>query len=213
MGATQWLSNGAQQMALVAHFVCGLPLLAFAVATLRRPTTWKAFALLCVALQAALHATTSWWFPHYGAPAAGAWLLLGAFGLREASARRWRGRRLGPWLPAAVLAVQLPLTLIEVGAQRPDVNDWSRDRQRIEAELLARREPALVVVDDRLRAVNEWVYNCAALERCPILWIQDLGAPVAREVAAAYAPRRLWRLTPDGPDGEPRLESLPPEAP
>ena len=204
--AGQALAAAAGHFARMAYFVCGLPLLLFAVLTLCRlprgaPTTsWKLFALLCAALQAAVHSVTAWWSPHYSAAATGPLLLLAVMGMRECAAGRWRGRRLGPgfgaWLAAAALFVRLPLTLAELPAFRLDAEDSTHFVQRLERQATAQHWRAVIVVDDRVRDVDEWVYNRADLENAPVLWIQDLGPAVTRQVAAAYAPRHVYRLTP-----------------
>src|SRR6185503_5690911 len=76
-GVGRALTTGATHVSRIAWFVLGLPLLACAVATLRRPRGWKLFALLCVVLQAAIHSVTLFWFPHYSAAATGPLVLLG----------------------------------------------------------------------------------------------------------------------------------------
>jgi hypothetical protein len=205
------LIAGAGHFARMAYFVLGLPLLIFAALTLRRlprnnPTTrWKLFALLCAALPAAVHSVTAWWSPHYSAAAVGPLLLLAMMGMREGASMRWRGRRLGPWLALAALLVRVPLTLVELPAFRPDAGDWSRLAPRLERDFAARGERALIVVDDRLRNVDEWVFNRADLDSAPMLWIQDLGPEVTRRVADAYAPRRIYRLEPAPDQSWPRL--------
>ena len=119
-GVGRAVAIGAKHLSRISWFVCGLPLLGFAVAALQRPRWWKLFALVCVALQAAVHSVTFFWFPHYSAAATGPLILLGVWGMREAAVLRWRGRRPGPWLPfAALLAVQLPLTLVELPRPPP----------------------------------------------------------------------------------------------
>jgi hypothetical protein len=175
----------------------------------RPRSRWKLFALLCTMLPAALHSVTAWWGPHYRAAATGPILLLALFGMRELAATTWRGRSLGPWLAAAALFVRLPLTAIELPAHRPDPEDSWRFFQRVERRLAESGEPAVVVVDDRLRLVNERVVNHADLPTAPVLWIQDLGPEVTGRVAAAYAPRRVFRLGPGGKGELPRLEEVP----
>jgi len=213
------LAKGAGDFARMIYFVCGLPLMIFAVLALRglardrRLTRWKLFALLCSLLPALLHTVTAWWSPHYSAAATGPLLLLAVLGMREASAVRWRGRRLGPWLAAGALLVRVPMTILELPAFRPDPGDSSRFVQELQRDFASRGERAVVVVDDRLRAVEEWVYNRADLERAPVLWIQDLGPGVTARVAAAYAPRRVYRLVPDEDGGWPRLIPARQEAP
>lgn len=208
---TDALVAAAGHFARMAYFVLGLPLLLFAALTLRRlprdnpATRWKLFALLCAALPAAVHSVTAWWSPHYSAAAVGPLLLLAMMGLREGAAMRWRGRRLGPWLALAALLVRVPLTIVELPAFRPDPDDWSRLAPRLERDFASRGERALIVVDDRLRNVDEWLFNRADLDSAPVLWIQDLGPAVTREVAAAYAPRSVYRLEPAPDQGWPRL--------
>lgn len=205
------LTAAAGHFARMAYFVLGLPLLIFAALTLRRlprdepATRWKLFALLCAALPAAVHSVTAWWSPHYSAAAVGPLLLLALMGLREGASMRWRRRRLGPWLALAVLLVRVPLTIVELPAFRPDADDWSRLAPRLERDFAARGERALIVVDDRLRDVDEWVFNRADLDSAPVLWIQDLGPAVTRKVATGYAPRRVYRLVHDAEQAWPRL--------
>jgi len=206
--------------ARMAYFVYGLPLLVFAVLALRRlprgrpATPWKLFALLCAALPAGVHSVTAWWSPHYSAAATGPLLLLAMMGMREcavAAARGHGGRALrrggasSAWLAAAALLVRVPLTLVELPAFRPDAGDSSRFAPHLESDFAARGERAVIVVDDRLRNVDEWVFNRADLTAAPLLWIQDLGPAVTRQVAAAYAPRRVYRLVPGEGDDPPRL--------
>ncbi|HEV8240233.1 MAG TPA: hypothetical protein VGS57_12765 [Thermoanaerobaculia bacterium] len=202
--------RAAGHFARMAWFVCGLPLIIGAVVALRRPDPWRLFALLAAALPAAVHAVTPYWSPHYAAAATGPLLLLGLFGWRDISSddRASAAKRLSaPWLAGGALLVQLGVTLVELPAHRPDADDWSRSRQRLE-QRLEREPPSVVVVGDRVRAVEEWVCNRADLRRAHVLWIQDLGPDVTRRVAAAYAPRTLWRLDADAPGDTPRLSRL-----
>jgi hypothetical protein len=216
--AREGLVVAAGHFARMAYFVCGLPLLLFAVLTLRRlprgaqARRWKLFALLCAVLPAAVHSVTAWWSPHYSAAAAGPLLLLAMMGMRECAAGLRRRRRsvgsgvaAAAWLVAAALLVRLPLTLVELPAFRPDAGDPNRFAPRLQRDFTARDERAVIVVDDRLRTVDERVFNRADLDRAPVLWIQDLGPEVTQRVAAAYAPRRVYRLIPADDEGWPRL--------
>ena len=206
------LARGAGHFARMAWFACGLPLLAGAVLALRRPDAWRLFALACVILPAAVHAATPYWSPHYAAAATGPLLLLGCLGLRDLAESSPRGREGGgPVLPIAALAVGLVVALVELPAHRPDAGDWSRLRARLGRELAAQPAPALVVVGNRVRAVHEWVTNPADLSTARVLWIQDLGPDVTRQVAAAYAPRRIWRLDSDLPGDTPHLVAWAPD--
>ena len=215
--ASEAIATTAGHFARMAYFVCGLPPLVFAVLALRRlprgtPTTrWKLFALLCAALPAAVHSVTAWWSPHYSAAATGPLLLLAMMGMRECAAGLRRRRNVGSgvaaaaWLAAAALLVRLPLTVVELPAFRPDPGDPSRFAPRLLRDFAARGERAVIVVDDGLRDFDEWVFNRADLATAPLLWIQDLGPEVTRQVAAAYAPRRVYRLVPGDGDDLPRL--------
>jgi hypothetical protein len=215
---TAALAKGGRAFARMTYLVGGLPLIVFTVLALRRlapsrATRWKLFALLCAVLPAALHSVTAWWAPHYSAAATGPLLLLGTMGMREASLLRWKDRRLGAtfavWLATATLLVRLTMALVELPAFRHDAGDDSRLVQRIEADFAARRERAVIVVDDRLRSGSERVFNHADLESAPVLWIQDLGPEVTRQVAVAYSPRRVYVLEPTESGGSlPRLRPL-----
>lgn len=203
---TAALGNGSGNFARMAYFVCGLPLLVFLVSTVyaarhaslsQARWRWRLFAALCALLPAALYAVTAGWLIHYSAAATGPLMLLALFSMREAAAVRCRGRRLGPWLAAAALLVQLPLTPLTVWkTQRPWPQHRANWRARVEARFAARGDRAVIVVDDRVRVDQEWIYNHADLESAPVLWIQDLGIDATRRVAAAYAPRRILRLVP-----------------
>jgi hypothetical protein len=205
------LAKGGSSFARMTYFVGGLPLLVFFVLALcrlpreRRHTPWKVFALLCCVLPAALHSVTAWWGPHYSAAATGPVLLLALLGMREASAMPWRGRRLGPWLAAAAIFVRVPLTVAELPAFRTHPDASSHFVRQLERSFATSGRRGLVVVDDRLRADSEWVFNRADLDSAPLLWIQDLGPTVTREVAAAYAPREVYRLVPGANGAPPRL--------
>lgn len=206
--------RGAAHFARMAYFVCGLPLLAglvFGLCRLVSPAQrwWKLLALLCAVLPAAQHSVTAWWWPHYSATATGPLLLLATIGLRQAAARLRLGGLPVVWLPAAALAIQTSLTLVALPRQRPGTDAEARLRPRLEAELAQRGERAVVVVDDRLRMEKEWVFNHADLASAPILWIQDLGPAVTRQVAAAYGPRNVYVLEPtDGEGALPHLRAL-----
>jgi hypothetical protein len=103
--------------------------------------------------------------------------------------------------------VALPLALAELPAHRPDADDWSRERLRLQQRFEARPSPVLVVVGDAVRSVDEWVCNEADLDHARVLWIQDLGPAVTRRVAEAYGPREVWRLDADIFDGATRLRA------
>jgi hypothetical protein len=196
---TAWAESAFTSLARSSYFVLGLPLVALAVSTAVRPRSprrlagWKLLAIAVPILLAIAHSASTGWFVHYTGPVAGLTLLVGLIGLRQASVLRWRGRRLGPWLPAAVLAVQLALLLVELPAHRPDAGDWGRERVAL-AKRLERGGRSLVFVNADIRVPEEWVYNGADLDGSPLLWVQDLGPADNARTACAYPGRKLFVL-------------------
>lgn len=177
----------------------GLPLAAAALGgfacMLRRrrvrsaSSAWRAWALPVLGLLAvaAAHGLTRSYFPHYSSPAFGFVWMLAIAGARHLGT----GARAGATLALTLAAGQLLYSLAELPAHRPDRDDWSRERLRIERELRQAGGEHLVFV----AAPGDWVHNGADLAGSPVLWANALGPERDAPLLTAFPGRTVWRVS------------------
>lgn len=151
---------------------------------------------------------------HYAAPAAGAVLLLGVSGLREATVGL--GRRLPRFrsLAVAVLVAGVAVSGLRLWSLRQKGRHaFTRWRESVVATL--ERTPGADLVLVRYGEAHppylEWIYNSAALDLQRIVWARDLGHEPEGNGAllGLFAGRRVWLLEVGDLEHPPRLVAYP----
>lgn len=139
---------------------------------------------------------TVWVRPHYLAPAAAAFAILGAAALRLVSARH-------PGAAAAIFFA-LAITLGVQGTQRlwdsSQIPEWLAQRNAIQTTLAATPGQHLVIVRyGYLHNPNyEWVFNRADFSLAnSVIWARSMGEAADQALAAAYPQRKLWIVEPE----------------
>jgi hypothetical protein len=157
------------------------------------------FAFICLATMACAQAATTWFQPHYVAPAAPLVFLLIAEGLRRLRLWRWHGKRAGATLVATLPFFYAILFLCYLTVPRSNVETWPGQR----AELLARlerqggRHVVIVRYSPDHDAHREWVFNGADIDGSPVIWARDMGSAGNSDLLAYYGDRHIWLLEAD----------------
>jgi hypothetical protein len=154
------------------------------------------FAFLCLATMACALAVTTWFQPHYMAPAAPLVFLLVADGLRRLRLWRWHGKRVGATLVATLPFFYAALFMCYLVLPRGNAENWPLER----AELLARlqeeggRHVVVVRYSPDHDAHREWVFNGADIDGSPVIWARDMGPEGNGDLLAYYRDRHIWLL-------------------
>ena len=156
-----------------------------------------------------------WHNAHYAAPATGLAILIVLLGMRSLRLWRWRGRRVGlnlvRCLPLSCAAMLL-ITIV-AGRVSGDVFEqrswrWPPPGNVARARVLRQLETSggkhLVFVRYALSHNwgSEWVYNCANLDGCPVVWARELDRGSNAELMRYFGDRRVWIVEPDVPSPE-----------
>ena len=157
-----------------------------------------ACALLLVAVPLAGILLLEYVLPHYLAPAFGALLLVGAFGLQHTG----RVRSAGPILIAALIGISAAWSAVlvqrEAGlARTPPLGIANRPMVIERLERQGGRHLVIVRYGLNHEVQDEWVYNRANIDASDIVWAQDMGAARNRELLEYYRGRKTWLLEPD----------------
>jgi hypothetical protein len=140
--------------------------------------------------------------PHYLAPLCGAWLLLGAVGLK--AVMRWRIRAHNKGAVVAMI-----LGGMAFGSCVSEVAEAARAARQRPRGILTRpllveqlrhqggRHLILVRYSSRHYIHAEWVYNGADIDGAAVVWARDLGMAKNRELLDYYPDRKAWLLEPD----------------
>ncbi len=151
-----------------------------------------------------------WFTPHYVAPATVLVFILLAEGLRALGAVRGRGgRRIGPFLPVAVVTITVAMTLVYVagyafgkplGAASPMswccVSEGNLERARIEKQLerMPGRHLVLVYYSPSYDIHTEWVYNEPEIDKAKVVWARSLGPEEDGRLERYFSDRAVWKL-------------------
>jgi hypothetical protein len=157
---------------------------------------------------------------HYLAPVCGAWLLLGAAGLKFLLQWRIRGYHAGRVIAMSMAGLAFGNCASEVSAAarearqpqgiltRPLVVDrllrdggrhlilvryTSRPYSLVSVKLLNFTVIHRIVASSR----PEWVYNGADVDRANVVWARDMGPGKNQELLDYYRDRKVWLLEPD----------------
>jgi hypothetical protein len=195
-----YLHELARRIRSFAGFYLG-PFLLVALAAL--PWSWRKSALrfpfTCLAATACALAVTTWFQPHYAAPAASLVFLIVTDGLRRLRLCRWHGKRVGATLVATLPFFYAALFLCYLVLPRANLETWPFER----AELLARLEKEggthLIVVryGPDHDAHREWVFNGADIDGSPVIWARDMASDGNAALLSYYGDRHIWLLDAD----------------
>jgi hypothetical protein len=165
---------------------------------LRNRWMWLA-TMMCLPLVVALLMTT-WFQPHYAAPATCLIFLLVTGAIRQLRLWRWHGRQIGRAY-VSVLPLAYGCVLIAALCQIATVNSsgWHVERARILKNLQASAANYLIIVryGGHHPAHEEWVFNEAGIDQSKVIWARDMGADWNRELLEYYPRRQVWLLEPD----------------
>lgn len=203
----------ARKISVYWRFYVG-PLLTIPLLAL--PCLWRDRKLRQLVLIAAIFSLSLvgqvWHNAHYAAPATGLAILLVLLGMRSLRLWRWRGRRVGLHLvrslPPACAAMLL--IVIAVGRFSGDVfeqRSWrwpppgNMARARVLEQLATAGGKHLVFVRYGLTHNwgSEWVYNCADIDGCPVVWARELDRGSIAALMRYFGGRRVWMVEPDAP--------------
>lgn len=202
--------------ATVPFFLPVWALAAFLVLPLALRDRWARVALVCLGVVIVGMMLSSWYQPHYAAPAAALFIVL------YFSCLRWWGElRLGRfdvgryvvalilmgWLGTQLARLGVPAARAMVTDATPDWAQWARRRENLERQLESTRGKDLVVVrygpDHDFH--HEWVRNGADIDRSPVVWAHDLGVAKNGKLLDYFRDRTVWLLEVNDPDGKERL--------
>ncbi len=142
--------------------------------------------------------------PHYLAPATGLLYIILVQGMRHMTQCTWRrnavGANLAPAVPA-VAAVMICLRLLLIAMHTPIEPRWPRgnlERAQLEKQLetLPRKQLVLVSYGPSHNPDNEWVSNMANIDAQKVVWARDMG-PDNSELLDYYPERQVWQINPD----------------
>jgi hypothetical protein len=167
------------------------------------PWSWRKpdrrFAFICLAVMACALAVTTWFQPHYAAPAAPLVFLLVTDGLRRLGLWRWHGKHIGATLVATLPYVYVTLFLCYLSLPRSNFEAWPYER----AELIARLEQQggkhviIVQYAPEHDAHREWVFNGADIDGSAVIWARDMGSEGNAPLLSYYRDRHIWLVDAD----------------
>jgi hypothetical protein len=140
---------------------------------------------------------------HYAAPVFGFAPLCIIEAARHIRLWRWRSRRLGSGLTAAmavlglVAMIVLYVQWIEMYSKAGE-EDWATIRAHL-AERLQREGRHLVIVryDAEHCTHHEWVYNAADIDSAPVVWAREMDASHNAALVEYFRDRQAWLLAAD----------------
>jgi len=192
------------------------PFLALPIALRDR---WSRVAAICLGVTLTGLALSSWYQPHYAAPATGLFILL--YFLCLAWCRRLRigrfdaGRNVVAFVLAGWTASQLAKLAVPIARTRgtgvtPEWAYWAGRRADVEREL--RSEPGLDLVIVRYGPDHdfhhEWVRNAADIDRAAVVWAHDRGAAENARLMEYFGDRKVWLLEVNDRAGGERRRSV-----
>lgn len=208
---SMWARASAQSLGFY------LPHAAFALVLVLLPLAWRRRSLWLVAASAAAVGiaigTSSFYLPHYLAPALPPLLILYGVSCGVAARIKWSGHRVGH---AAILGLTITLgalgvwrlfahTPLEQAMTQPIY--WTHQRDAIAQRVHAQPGKHVVFVRyaPTYKSQNEWVQNGANLARAPVLWVHDLGDPTNAALRQLEVDRTAWMVTVHGGTRLPEL--------
>jgi hypothetical protein len=143
-------------------------------------------------------------FAHYMAPVTALVLVQVTAGMRSLRGWRWKGRRAGRWLSAAIIAVCVLEYVVPLG------KTWYKgDRPCIRQQVLRRLESdgerhlVFVRYSPNHDCHKEWVYNRADIDGSNVIWAREISPAEDRRLREYCADRKAWVVITD--EKRPRL--------
>ena len=188
----------AVQWAFYAGPVLTVPLLALLFGPLDR-WTWFAGLTSVFTLLALLLTSGAW--PHYVAPAAPLWFVLGVEGSRRLGLVRLRDRRLGRILGPVLLLLSI-VWLVLFAALFPRMMGklrWAESRTGLVAQMERMEGDHLVLVRywKGHAWYKEWIFNEADIDGARIVWARELTPEANRRLLDYFEGRRVWLVEAD----------------
>ena len=129
---------------------------------------------------------------HYTAPFTCVELILIVACARTVWYRMAASRLAGPMCLGLLLVLLPPLVIDYITfLRKPSPNREMATRQLL---TMGGRHLVFIQYQPGWNIHSEWVYNCARLSECPIVFAHDLGAEKDRELLPEFAGRKVWRL-------------------
>lgn len=129
---------------------------------------------------------------HYTAPFTCVELILVVACARAVWYRIAASRRAGPLFFGLLLVLLPPLVIDYISfLRKPQPNRETATRA---LSAMGGRHLIFVRYQPGWDYLSEWVYNCARLSECPIVFAHDLGTEKDRELLPEFAGRKVWRL-------------------
>jgi hypothetical protein len=216
--ARAWWRHEMQQRLFVQTIPYYLPHALFLAPLLLLPWVLRErrFWLPAASVAAAGLATSvsSFYLPHYPAPAIPPLLVLFTAACGLASTITIARRQVGRYATALFLVLLAGAGLwriTQVNDQERDLvldRHWSRRREAVALYLRAQPGKQLVFVTygPSYKQQDEWVQNDADLRNAHVLWAHDLGDNENQRLIAMERGRTIWRLTVQRPSlGAPTL--------
>ncbi len=202
--ASMWARARAQSLGFY------LPHAAFALVLVLLPLAWRRRSLWLLGASATAVGiaigTSSFYLPHYLAPALPPLLILYAVACGVAARISWSRHRVGR---AAIAGLTITLGCfavwslfshnpLEQAMTRPF--HWTRRRDAIARRIDAQPGKHVVFVRyaQSYKSQNEWVQNGANLSRAELLWVHDLGEPANAALRQYEVDRTAWLVTVHG---------------
>ncbi len=141
---------------------------------------------------------------HYAAPVTALVLVQVAAGMRILRGWRWKGRRAGRWLSAAIVVVCVLEYAVPLGSTWY-AGDCPGARQQVARRLESDGQRHLVFVryaPDHT-CFQEWVYNRADINGSAVVWAREISPDEDRRLRQYYADRKAWVVIADA--SPPRL--------
>jgi hypothetical protein len=219
-----WLSTmWARGSAITLRFY--LPHAVFALLLLLVPFTLRDKRLRIVAASAAAVGvaigTSSFYLPHYLAPAIPPLLLLYSASCGLVARIAWSRQRIGRAMVASLAITLGAFGIVRLFSHSPlehamtQPGHWTRQRESIarEIEALPGKHVVFVTYAPSYRSQNEWVQNGADLANGRLLWVHDLGEPANAALRQLESDRTAWLLTVHGGPRNPELLAYAPANP
>jgi hypothetical protein len=153
-------------------------------------------------------AVSTFYNPHYSAPATGLFLALVLIALHQV--RNWN--RAGLFVARACVVTCVMTFMLRVGAEylripitrsafaawyQQGLEPFGRTRIKHELELLPGKHLVLVCYEPEHEAFKEWVYNDANIDDAKIVWARDMNTEENQELVNYFKDRQVWRLDAD----------------
>lgn len=215
-----FVSRNGERLKLTVGFFLPMFLLAplFALPLALR-SRWVRLALVCLVVVGIGLAVSSWYQPHYAAPATALFVTLYFSCL--AWCRRLRVGRfdagiylvsiiLVAWAGTQLAKLALPIARVVRSGATPEEFAWGKRRAAIERRLRSTDDKDVVIVryGPKHSFHHEWVYNGADIDGSEVVWAHDLGPAKNANLMSYFRDRAVWLLEVSDDSTEDRLSRI-----